>query len=124
MAEDKTTAVRSLQQEVDQLKEDRERERELAARRTREDEEELQRYMNVDFSFLRGILPSEVDANLQDEDRKLLEKYPVTEDELTPAEDEQKKPAEMRKKGRGKQKKPKGKTDGESDDKMEIESEK
>ena len=42
MAEDKTTAVRSLQQEVDQLKEDRERERELAARRTREDEEELQ----------------------------------------------------------------------------------
>ena len=42
VAEDKATAMRSLQQEVDQLKEDREREKELAARRTREDEEELQ----------------------------------------------------------------------------------
>ena len=32
----------ALQQELDQLREDREREQELAARRTKEDEDELQ----------------------------------------------------------------------------------
>ena len=34
--------MRSLQQELEQLREDRERERELAARRAKQDEEDLQ----------------------------------------------------------------------------------
>ncbi|THH02281.1 hypothetical protein EW026_g544 [Hermanssonia centrifuga] len=42
LAEEKSTAMRVFQQELDQLREDREREQEIAARRAREDEEELQ----------------------------------------------------------------------------------
>lgn len=42
VAEEKTTAMLQLQKELEELREDREREQELSSRRAREDEEELQ----------------------------------------------------------------------------------
>ncbi|KAI0338375.1 hypothetical protein BDW22DRAFT_709598 [Trametopsis cervina] len=42
LAEEKTSTILQLQQELDEVREDREREQELASRRAREDEEELQ----------------------------------------------------------------------------------